>query len=135
VGAEFAARATAVCQAAHARKQAQGTFADPDFNPTKPDPTKLAAVAAFIDQGTTIYATWLHDMQALGTPPSGQDAWTDVLAAINAQLQQHRHQHAAALSGDTRTFADDFERGAQAQAAMQRAAKAAGLPECATVEG
>jgi uncharacterized protein (DUF2236 family) len=135
VGAEFATHATAVCQTAHARKQAQGSFADREFNPTKPDPAKLPAVAAFIDQGTAIYAAWLRDMQALGSPPTGQDAWTNVLAAIEAQLQQHRHQHAAALAGDTKTFVDDFHRGAQAQAAMQRAAQAAGLPVCATVEG
>jgi hypothetical protein len=134
LGDEFAARATAVCQTAHDRKQAQGSFADPDFNPTKPDPAKLVAVAAFIDRGTTIYAAWLHDMRALGSPPSGQEAWNDVLAAIDAQLQQHKHQHAAALAGDTKTFAEDFERGARARAAMQRAAKAAGLPACAAVE-
>ena len=135
VGAEFATRASAVCQTAHDRKRAQGSFADRDFNPTKPDPAKLLAVAAFIDEGTAIYAAWLRDMQALGSPPSGQDAWTDVLAAIKAQLEQHQHQHAAALAGDTKTFVDDFHRGADAQAAMQRAAKAAGLPACATVEG
>ena len=135
VGADFAARATAVCQAAHAQKQAQGSFPDPDFNPTKPDPAKLPAVAAFIDEGTTIYATWLRDMQALGTPPSGGAEWSAVLTAIDAQLEQHRHQHAAALAGDTKSFVDDYERGATAVATMTRAAKAAGVPACATVEG
>jgi hypothetical protein len=135
VGAEFAAKATVVCQAAHAQKQAQGSFADPDFNPTQPDPAKLPAVAEFIAQGTTIYTAWLHNMQALGSPLTGQDEWADVLTAINEQLSQHVHQHAAALAGDTKTFEVDFERGAKARDHLQQAAKAAGLPACAVVEG
>ncbi len=135
LGADFAAKATAVCKAALAQKQAQGSFADPDFNPTKPDPAKLPAVAAFIAEGTAIYSSWLHDMQALGSPPSGQDAWAAVLTAIDEQLRQHEHQRTAALAGDTKAFADDFEQGARARADLQRAATVAGLPVCATVEG
>jgi hypothetical protein len=135
VGADFATKAAAICQAAHAQKQAQGSFVDPDFNPTKPDPAKLPAVAAFIAQGTAIYSSWLHDMQALGSPPSGQDAWAAVLTAIDEQLRQHEHQRASALAGDTKAFTDDFEQGARSRADLQAAAKAAGLPACATVEG
>jgi hypothetical protein len=135
VGSEFAAKATAICDEAHRQKQAQGSFSDPGFNPTNPDPAKLSAVAAFIDEGTAIYTAWLQEMRALGSPPSGQGAWADVLAAIDAQLQQHVRQHAAAVAGDTTAFANEFVRGARARDDMERAAKAAGLPACATVEG
>src|SRR5262249_30666836 len=65
-GADCAAKATAACQAAAARKAAQGSFPDKDFDPRQPDVAKLAAVAAFIAEGGKIYASWLQAMQALG---------------------------------------------------------------------
>jgi hypothetical protein len=133
VGAAFAAKATALCQTAAAEKRKQGSFPDADFDPRQPDIAKLPAVAAFIAEGGAIYATWLRAMQALGAPPSGSDAWAQLLAQIAVQRQLHEHQQAAALRGDTAAFTADFERGQTSVTDLRHAADAAGLPACGKV--
>ena len=133
VGDAFAAKATALCQTAAAAKRKQGSFPDADFDPRQPDIAKLPAVAAFIAEGGAIYATWLRAMQALGAPPSGSDAWAQLLAQIAVQRQLHEHQQAAALRGDTAAFTADFERGQTSVTDLRHAADAAGLPACGKV--
>ncbi len=41
----------------------------------------MEAVAAFLEEETADTSeTWLAELEALGEPPRGQDAWGDVLA-------------------------------------------------------
>lgn len=134
IGQEFATRAIAVCQHALDLKGAQGAFPVPSFNPTRPDPDKLADVAAFLQKTDATFSTWLTEMQALGTPPSGQDAWTDLVAAVQRHRDINADQIGAAQRGDTATFTADYHAGLETQALLLAAANAAGVPECAKVD-
>lgn len=134
VGAAFASRALAVCQHAFELKEAEGPFPFPDFNPTKPDPVILPQVVPALRETDVTFRTWLSEMKALGDPPSGRTAWTDLLAAIESHVAINADQIAAAERGDGATFAADYDRGVATQAALLRAAEAAGVPDCAKVD-
>jgi hypothetical protein len=123
----------AVFQAALARNKAQGPFPYPDFNPTQPDASKLPDIARYLAETVAAYGRWLDQMRALGQPPSGQDAWNDLLAAIERHVQLDIEQQAAAEHGDTETFTRDYQEGGDTQAVF-RAAEAAGIPECEGVD-
>jgi hypothetical protein len=133
VGVKFQREALAVCRAALAQKHAEGHFPYPDFNPTQPDPSEFPGVARFFTKAVTTYSTWLQRMRALGQPPAGRRAWADLLDGINTQLHLHEDQRAAALRGDARTFASDYQKGLQATEAVQHAADAAGVSACVSV--
>ncbi len=133
VGTAFAAKATAECQRALTQKHAEGPFPYPDFNPTQPDPSKFPGMVGFFSKAIITYGTWLQNMQALGPPPGGQDAWSDLVDQIGVQLHLHKHQRAAAVRGDATTFTDDYYKGVKSQDALESAAEAAGVPECARV--
>ena len=134
VGAAFASKAVAVCQAVLARKKAQGPFPYPGFNPTQPDASKFPVVAQFLRKTVDTFQSWLHQMQALGQPPAGQAAWADLLKSIADHVRLDVEQQAAAQSGDSQTFTKDYYGGQQTQADLFRAADAAGVPECAAVD-
>lgn len=134
LGAEFTAKAVAVCQHALELKRAQGPFPLPDFNPTHPDASKFPEVAQFLRKTAVTFETWLGEMQALGEPPSGQAAWADLVDAIERHVELNADQVAAAERGDGETFTSDYHAGQQTQADLLRAAKAAGTPECAEVD-
>jgi len=131
LGDAFQSRARAVCAAALAQKKARGAFPYPDFNPTKPDPSKLPGIAAFEAKTVTIYQTWLREMQALGQPPTGRGLWGDVVGAVMSHTRIIVEQQAAAQRGDAQTFTKDYYDGNRAQDAMLRASSAAGVPVCA----
>src|SRR6476661_9501713 len=133
VGSEFSGKALAVCRAALAQKHAEGHFPYPDFNPTKPNPSQFPGVAQFFTKAVATYSTWLRQMRALGRPPSGQQAWADLLKQIGVQLQLHEDQRAAALRGDTTTFANDYQKGLEVTDALMHAADAAGVSDCGSV--
>ncbi|MGZ8640700.1 MAG: hypothetical protein ACXWYF_04505 [Actinomycetota bacterium] len=134
VGTAFANRAVAVCQAALARKKAQGPFPYPDFNPTQPDASKLPEIARFLTETVETFETWLDEMQALGQPSSGEAAWDDLLAAIERHVRLDVEQQAAAERGDTETFTRDYHEGVETQVELLRAAEATGVPGCADVD-
>ena len=134
VGTDFAGRAVAVCATALQRVRDQGAFPYPDFNPTDPDVSKFPGVADYLSTSVETFSAWLSDMQALGDPPSGQDAWNDLIAAIKRHVDLDVEQQAAASNGDAETFTHDFEQGLGTQDALFRAADAAGVPECAEVD-
>ncbi len=134
VGAAFASRTVAVCHAAFAQKKAV-PFRYPDFNPTQPDTSKLPGIARYEATNTVpAYTTWLREMQALGQPPTGQAAWTDLLTAIEGHVRSASEQQTAAQRGDTPTFIKDYYEGTKTQAELLSAADAAGVPECAAVD-
>jgi hypothetical protein len=134
VGVDFAAKARSVCEAALGMKQSQGSFPFPDFNPTKPDPSKLPAVAAFLAKTDTTFSSWSTAMKALGEPASGQDGWDRLVAAIDKHVELNRGQIDAAQNGDVTRFAADYKSGTETQAVLLAAATAAGVVECAKVD-
>jgi hypothetical protein len=130
----FATRAAAVCAEALDAKRAQGPFPYPTFNPTQPDTQKLPLVASFLEETATTFTNWHAQMQHLGEPRRGRDAWHDLLAAIATHAQLTRDQITAAHDGDTKRFADDYQQGVDTQSKLLDAAKAAGVPSCARVD-
>jgi hypothetical protein len=127
---EFQSRVVSVCDVALARKKAQGPFPFRDFNPTRPDTAKLPAIGRFEAKTVEIYRTWLHDMQALGQPPTGQAPWARVMAALKGHVRVIVEQQAAAQRGDGRTFTKDYYDGNKVQNEMHDAANDAGVPPC-----
>jgi hypothetical protein len=134
VGAAFASKAVAVCEAALAQKKAQAPFPYPDFNPTQPDTSKFQEIAPFLAETAVTFKTWLREMQALGEPPTAQAAWDDLVTAVESHVRIAIEQQAAAESGDIPTFIKDYEEGSAVQDELLRAADAAGVPECAAVD-
>ncbi len=134
VGSQFQHEALVVCRAALTQRHAEGRFPYSNFNPSHPDPSELSGVAPFFTKAIATYATWLHRMQALGQPPGGRTAWADLLKTIGVQLQLHQDQRAAALRGDPATFASDYQKGFKAIDDLQRAADAAGVSACGSVD-
>ena len=134
VGQAFADKAVAVCAHALALKQAEGPFPFPSFNPTKPDPAKLVEVAAFLGKTDAVFTTWVSELVALGSPPGGQGAWLDLVAAATKHRDNNRDQMAAAQRGDTATFAADYRVGVETQAKLLAAATAAGVLDCTKVD-
>ncbi len=131
LGEAFQSRAVSVCEEALAQKKAQGQLPFPDFNPTKPDLSKLPAIATSEAKTVTIFETWLGNMQALGQPPTGREAWADVMRALESHVRIIEEQQAAAQNGDGQTFTKDYYEGNKAQDEMEKAADAAGVPVCA----
>ena len=134
VDAAFASHASAVCSSALADKRAQGPFPYPDFNPTRPDPSRLANVARFLEKTALTFARWHQRMLALGEPRRGGEAWHRLVAAIDRHVELTRDQIDAARAGDTDRFADDYQKGVDTQARLLVAAKAAGVADCADVD-
>jgi hypothetical protein len=131
LGKAFQSRALAVCHTALAHKRALGPFPYPDFNPTRPDLSKLPSIARLEVRTVKIYHTWLGQMLALGQPPTRQAAWTDVVRALRINGRIIADQQVAARRGNGRTFTRDYYDGNKAQQGLERAAKAAGVPGCA----
>ena len=134
LGADFRAKAVAVCEHALALKHAQGAFPFPDFNPTKPDIARFPAVAQFLALTDATFTTWDTEMVAIGQPPTGSAVWADVVAAVHRHREINADQIVAATTGDATRFSNDYEAGTKTQAAMLNAATAAGVPECAKVD-
>jgi len=135
LGREFQSRAVSVCQATLAQKKALGPFPYSDFNPTRPDLSKLPAIGRLEVRTVTIFETWLGQMQALAQPPTGQSAWADVMKALESHVWIIVEQQAAAQRGDGQTFTKDYYEGNKAQDEMERAADAAGVQACADAAG
>jgi hypothetical protein len=79
------------------------------------------------------FDAWLRDLTALGEPPSGRVAWSQVLALVGRIDTLNKAQIRAATDGDTRAFADATEALKAAQPRLEKATAAAGVRECAEV--
>jgi hypothetical protein len=134
VGADFAARARVVCEHALELKRAQGPFPVASFNPTHPDVTRFDQVAVALRATDATWTTWVAEMEALGTPSTGQSSWNDLVAAVKRHQQLNADQIHAAEQGDAATFSADYDLGLHTQAALLQAANGAGVPECAKVD-
>jgi hypothetical protein len=131
LGRAFQGRAQAVCRTTLAQKKALGPFPFPDFNPTRPDRSKLPAIARLEARTVAIYRSWDDRMRALGPPPSGRAEWTALVASLRRQGAIIADQQAAAARGDAARFTRDFHTGDAGQAHLVATAKAADLPACA----
>jgi hypothetical protein len=134
VGTAFRAKAAQVCRSALAMKRAQGPFPYPAFNPTRPNVAYFPEIARFELGTIRTYRAWLGNMVALGLPPTGRDAWSDLLTAIRAHVDITVDQAAAAQRGDADVFTRTSHEGTKTQDDLLRAAEAAGTPECAAVD-
>ncbi len=134
VGQAFAARATAVCQRALEAKQAWSAFPASNFDPTHPDPSAFPEVAVWLeDQVAPTFTAWLDGLRALGVPPTGSQAWNDVLAAVEKIVQLNADQVAAAKAGNTEAFVAATNGLEETQIELERATAAAGVATCADV--
>jgi hypothetical protein len=134
VGQAFAAHATAVCQKALEAKQAWSAFPVPDFDPTHPDPSGFPKVAMWLqDQVAPTFEAWLDGLGALGQPPTGRQAWSDLMAAVDEIVQLNSDQVAAARAGDTDRFIAATDGLEETQVELEQATGAAGVTKCAEV--
>ena len=134
VGDAFAAQALSVCESAIKSKDAWSAFPAPNFNPNQPDPSSFPEVGAWLEHevGPT-FDTWRDDLAALGSPPTGREAWTDVLTAVGTIAQLNADQVAAAKSGDVDAFIAATNGLQDVQSELERATAAAGVARCAEV--
>jgi hypothetical protein len=134
VGGTFDARAVDVCTIAIKSKQDWQQFPVEGFDPARPDPAALPAVATWLAQEVApTFETWLGGLQALGEPETNQKAWSDVLAAVEEIVRGNADEIDAAKAGDTAAFVAAHDRLVQIQPELERATAAAGVPRCADV--
>ncbi len=134
VGDPFAARAKSTCQTALEAKREWRTFPAAGFDPSQPDPAAFPEVAAWLENEVApTFEAWLDGLTTLGTPPSGQESWSDVLSAIRAIFELNADQVAAAKSDDAGGFVEARDGLEAIQPELERATMAAGVPTCADV--
>lgn len=134
VGESFATRAVSVCQTALESKQAWSAFPVADFDPNEPDPAAFPEVAPWLEgEVAPTFEAWLDGLTALGTPPSGQQAWSDVLSAVDTIVHLNADQVRAAKSADIEGFVEAKDGLGAVQSELERATTAAGVPTCAEV--
>ena len=134
VGESFAARASSVCQTALESKQAWSAFPAADFDPNQPDPSAFPEVGTWLeDDVAPTFEEWLDGLTALGTPPTGQGSWNDVLSAVHTIVELNADQVTAAKDNDVEGFVEAKD-GLQAiQSELERATASAGVATCADV--
>lgn len=134
VGADFGARALAACAVARESKDGWSSFPAPGFDPRHPNASRLPAVGAWLEgEVAPTFDAWLADLTALGQPPTGRGAWTDVLTLVGKIDHLNAAQVRAAKDGDAGAFADATNALTDLQPDFERAAAAAGVGECAAV--
>jgi hypothetical protein len=134
VDGAFATRALAVCTTVMAAKQAQASFPAGSFDPTKPDPAKLAEVGGWLESAVVpTFTTWRDESVALGQPTSGQDGWKAVVTSLASNVTLVDEQIAAAKAGDAGAFASATRDLQANHAAFITAAKAAGVAACGDI--
>lgn len=130
----FAARALAVCVDVMASKRAWTPFPAGAFDPTKPDPAKLAKVGEWLEADVApTFATWRDQIDALGDPASGQDGWAAVVAGVASNVSLNADQIAAAKAGDPAAFASATRDLQASHTAFVAATKAAGVAACGDI--
>jgi len=134
VGGPFATRAGTVCQTAFVDKQAWSAFPAAGFDPNQPDPAAFPEVAVWLEgEVAPTFEAWLDGLTALGNPPTGQQAWADVLSAIDTIVHLNADQIVAAKGADTQGFVEATVGLHAVQSELERASAAAGVPTCADV--
>jgi hypothetical protein len=136
VGAEFAAQALEVCREALEDKQSWEPFPVASFDPLQPDPSQFVAVSGWLaGEVAPTFEEWLAELEALDTPPSGQEAWDKVLAAVEDIVELNGAQVRAANENDMDAFAAAARDLEARQDELVVATEEAGVAECADVHG
>jgi hypothetical protein len=136
VDSAFAPRALAVCTTVMESKQAWAPFPAGSFDPTKPDPAKLADVGGWLESAVApTFAKWHDQTVALGQPASGQEGWKAVVTGLETNVTLVDRQIAAAKAGDAAAFASATRDLQASHTAFIRAAKAAGVSACGDIVG
>ncbi len=134
VDGAFATRALAVCTTVMGAKQAWASFPAGSFDPTKPDPAKLAEVDGWLESAVApTFTTWRDQTVALGQPASGQEGWKAVMTGLESNVTLVVKQIAAAKAGDAGAFASATRDLQANHAAFITAAKAAGVAACGDI--
>ncbi len=134
VGHEFGRQALEVCQTALEAKRGWKPFPVADFDPTEPDSSQFPKVSAWlVEEVTPTFVAWADGLNGLGQPPSGQEAWDEVVEGVEKIVQLNADQVAAANGGDAAAFAAATGSLRATQDELVAATKAAGVPECADV--
>ena len=91
-------------------------------------------VAAWLqDEVAPTFEAWRDGLVALGDPPTGRDAWADMLDAVKGIADGNEDQITAANHGKVKSFASATQRLKDLQPALAKAANAAGVSACADV--
>ncbi len=136
VGAEFGAKALSACAVAQESKDGWSSFPVPGFNPFKPDGSQLPEVGVWLEgEVAPTWDAWLADLRALGQPPTGRGAWTEVLTLVETLGNLNAAQVQAAKDGDTGAFAAATNANNDLQPEFERVAAAASVEKCADVHG
>jgi hypothetical protein len=105
-----------------------------DFDPSQPDPSAFPEVGAWLkDDVAPTFEAWLDGLTALGTPPSGQESWSEVLVDVGTIVDLNADQVAAAQSDDVEGFVEAKDGLEAVQPELERATEAAGVASCADV--
>jgi hypothetical protein len=134
VGDAFATEALSVCASAQMSKDGWNAFPVTDFDPTAPEASDLPDVAVWLEEEVApTFDAWRDELTALGTPPTGREAWADVLTAVSRIADLNASQADAAKEQDTHAFAEATDALGEVQPGLERASVEAGVAECANV--
>lgn len=134
VGSAFAAKALSVCASAQKSKDGWSPFPVSSFDPEAPTAQDLPEVAVWLEKEVApTFSAWREGLTALGTPPTGQKAWTDVIAAVTRIERLNATQVEAAKKQDTDAFAQATKALGEVQPELERATTEAGVAKCADV--
>jgi hypothetical protein len=134
LGSDFRTKVLTVCANSVSQHKVMGPIPLANFNPTRPDPSVLPSLAAWLSKDTDRYTTLVSDLTALGPPPSGAALWAAVLDAAKQHEAIAADQAKAAVASDAAEFVKDYTAGVAAQASFLAAINTAGVPECAPVD-
>jgi len=134
VDTAFAARATAICIASRQAFSSRPPFPYPSFDPTIPSPVSdLPGVGAYFAQyGMPIWTRNLQQLQALGEPAAGRQAWDAFLTLLAAFVAEQEQQVMTAQAGDASGFVATVTWLSDHGATLDAAAITAGVLICGT---
>jgi hypothetical protein len=134
VDADFVSRADAAC-APYADYSSKTFFRISHFNRYAPDAALLPQVAAYLRQNPA-YTKLVADLEALGEPKSGAEAWAAVLEDYRTNAADIAEEITVAAKADAARFADRASRVEQDLTALYADLTAAGIGDtsCAKAE-
>jgi hypothetical protein len=132
VDSGFAARATAICYASKQAYASNPPFPYPSFDPTIASPVSdLPGVGAYFAQyAEPIWTGNLRQLQALGEPASGRQAWDAFMNVLAPFVAQQEQQVTDAQGGKAIEFMATVTWLGSHKATVDEAAAAAGVAAC-----
>jgi hypothetical protein len=132
VDSAFAARAAAICGASKQAFASSPPFPYPSFDATVPSPVSdLPGIGAyFAKYGAPIWTGSLHQLQALGEPVSGRQAWDSFMNLLVPFVATQAQQVADAKAGNASAFVATVNWLSGHRAAADEAATVAGVAVC-----